>query len=68
MSGLQMGIALRHAGCHTPIVSMGAFATPELRRAVGGLGNAAFLDRPLEPAALAGAARAALARPIDHRG
>jgi DNA-binding response OmpR family regulator len=63
-----VAIALRRAGCHTPIIILGAFGTPELRRAVGGLGNAAFLDKPLEPAALVGAARAALARPIDHRG
>jgi hypothetical protein len=45
-----VAIALRRAGCHTPIIVMSAFGTSELRRAVGGLGNAAFLDEPLVPA------------------
>jgi CheY-like chemotaxis protein len=62
MSGLQVAVALRNAGCDTPFIVLSAFGNPELRRSVARLGNALFLDKPVEPAALAAAANAALGR------
>ncbi len=62
MDGLQVAIALRHAGYRTPLIVMSAFGTPALRSAVATLGNADFLDKPFEPALLASAVYEALGR------
>lgn len=63
MTGLQVAISLRGSGDFTPLIVMSAFGSPELRRSVLGLGNAVFLEKPVEPAALSEAAARVLRAP-----
>jgi DNA-binding response OmpR family regulator len=62
LSGLQVAVTMRKAGYDTPLIVMSAFGSAELRRTVEQLGNAVFLNKPVEPAELVAHARQALAR------
>jgi CheY-like chemotaxis protein len=60
VSGLQAALSIRAAGMTTPLIIMSAFGNGSLKRAVEGLSNAVFLDKPFEAAALSGVAFAML--------
>ena len=72
MSGLQVALALRHAGFDMPLIIMSAFGSGELERKVASLKDAVFVAKPVEPSVLTRLTREALARrdtaaPQQHR-
>lgn len=59
-SGLELGAALRARGSQVPVILMTAYPTEDLRTRASGLGLAALLDKPVDPALLNAAIAAAV--------